>query len=232
MKSKGFITASLIAALALFSGSFASATPISGLANIAGNVVVSATAINFNPSFTSTAGAMETGSFAGLTGGTIQSLSGGPVTGSVSVPSFIQFSQGVSQPVIFDLNFIAPGVGTLAGCSSSTPGSACTPPGSPFTLFQLTSNTIIAALQVNGNAYTGSAATGSTFTTGIFSTQSAIMGTLPDIYNTLINGGTVNATYSASFAASTAAVPEPGSLFLMGLSLVGAGLVARRRIRS
>ncbi len=170
-----------------------------------------------------------------MTGGTIQSLTGGPTTGILATPvtGFINFTTGVATPVTFDLTYIAPGVGTQAGCLSATPGSACTPTGSPFTLFQLTSNTVIAALQLNGVSYTGSSASGSSPTTAIFSTQSAINGTLPQIYSTLVSGGAVSGiTYSASFVATAPTIPEPASMMLMGVGLIGAGLIARRKIRS
>ena len=151
MNIKRFLTAGLLVIpLSFFAGS-AGATAITGQANIAGNVSVTATDVNFAPGFVPTTGATETGDFAGLTGGTIMSLHGGPVTGTVNVPDFMTFTTPAAT-VHFDLTFIAPGVGTLAGCSSSTPGAECTPAGSPFTLFQLTSNTVVATLQMNGDA--------------------------------------------------------------------------------
>jgi hypothetical protein len=211
----------------------AQAAPITGMANIAGNVGVTFTSINFNPSFVNTTGAMETGSFSGLTGGTIQSLSGGPSTGATNVPGFATFTTGVATPVIFDLTFISPGVGTAAGCTSAALGSSCTPPGSPFTLLQLTSSTVVATLQLNGSAYTGSAATGTTPTVGVFSTQLVAPGTIPAVLAQLAAGGVTGITYSASFIASpTNPVPEPASMLLLGLGLVGAGLVARRKVNS
>jgi hypothetical protein len=230
MKLKGSLFAGLLATAAFFNAGSARAAAVTGQANIAGNVSVDLTSIVFNPSFTNTPGALETGSFAGLTGGTIMSLVG-PATGTVNVPNFISFNAGVATPITFDLTFIAPGVGTQAGCGSSTPGALCTPNGSPFTLLQLTSSTVVASLQLNGVAYTGSAASGSSATTGVFSTQTVIGGTLPAIISALNSGQRLQGiTYSASFVASP--VPEPASMLLMGLGLAGAGLIARRKSKA
>ena len=228
MKFNRLLLSSLLAVPFSFFATSAQATPVNGQANIAGNVTVSATSINFSPTFVTTAGAMETGDFANLTGGSINSLSGGPQTGDTNVLKFVTFDKGVATPVYFDLTYIAPGVGTEAGCHSSAMGAECTPTGSPFTLFQLSSNTVIASLQLNGKSYTGSADTGSSYTTSIFSTQTALNGTIPEIVSALSSGQTLTGiTYSASFNATAA--PEPASLLLMGMGLVGAGLVARRK---
>ena len=230
MKFKSLLGAGLLAPM-LFVAASAQAESVSGQANIAGNVTVTANSINFAPTFVNTSGAMETGSFAGLTGGTIMSLTGGPVTGGTNVAGFINFNQGVASPITFDLTYIAPGVGTLAACSSSALGAECTPAGSPFTLIQLTSDTVVATLQMNGSAYTGSSASGASPTRGVFSTQSVVAGTIPQLIGQLQNGGSISGvTYSASFEASP--VPEPGSMLLMGLGLAGAGLIARRKVSS
>src|SRR3954453_13884859 len=228
MKFKTVLGAGLLAPMLFMAGS-AQAAAVSGQANIAGNVTVTANSINFAPTFVNTPGAMETGSFADLTGGTIMSLTGGPVTGGTNVAGFINFNQGVASPVTFDLTYIAPGVGTLAACSSSALGAECTPAGSPFTLIQLTSDTVVATLQMNGSAYTGSSASGSSPTRGVFSTRSVVAGTIPQLIGQLQNGGSISGvTYSASFEASP--VPEPGSMLLMGLGLAGAGLIARGKV--
>src|SRR5947208_1915726 len=113
MKLQGLLVAGLLAPL-LFTVNSARAAAVSGEANIAGNVSVNANSILFNSTFVNTPGAMETGSFAGLSGGTIMSLSGGPVTGTTDIPGFIHFTTGLATPVTFDLTYIAPGVGTLS----------------------------------------------------------------------------------------------------------------------
>ena len=229
---KPSLLTSLMAVPVLLLTSSAQAASITGTANIAGNVNVSGTTLAFAPTFTNTVGATETGSFAGLTSGTIGSLSGGSTTGAVNIPGFIMFTGGVAAPITFDLTYIAPGVGSAAACSSSAAGAECTPAGSPFTLIQLTSNTVLASLNLNGTAYTGSSATGSSSTVGIFSTQDVMYGTIPAVIAALQGGRTLTGiTYSASFIASPS-VPEPASMLLMGIGLLGAGLIARRKTRA
>lgn len=225
---------SLVAISTSFFSNSANATPVTGLANIAGNVTVSGSSINFMPTFESTGNATETGDFTGLTGGTMMSLSNGPVTGATSVPDFIIFS-GLAKPIHFDLNYIAPGVGSLSGCGSASPGSSCTPFGSPFSLFQLSSNTVIAALQLNGVAYTGNASDGVSTATSIFSTQTVLNGNIPAIVSLLQSGQSLSGiTFSASFQVTPPTpeanpVPEPATLLLLGLGLSALSFVARRK---
>ena len=73
------------------------------------------------------------------------------------------------------------------------------------------------------------AATGTSPTTAVFSTQLVVPGTIPAVLAQLAAGGVSGITYSATFD-STNPVPEPASMLLLGIGLVGAGLVARRKI--
>ena len=103
MKFNKAIWASVFAVPALLFTSAAKGAPVTGMSNIAGNVTVTGSAIAFSPTFTSTTGAMQTGSFSGLTGGTIQSLTGGPVTGDTMIPGFISINKSFGAPVTFEL---------------------------------------------------------------------------------------------------------------------------------
>jgi hypothetical protein len=149
------------------------------------------------------------------------------LTGNISIPNFITFSQGVASPITFDLTQILPGTGTAANCTNGS-GNPCTPAGSPFTLTQ-SSTGVTVNLAFLGNAYTGTAASGTTPVSSLFTTQIVMpCNTDASCLALLGAGGTIDASYSASFVAS--AIPEPSSLFLIGAGLVGMGSLARRKL--
>src|SRR5665213_1558562 len=81
--------------LALMTGASLSATPVTGVANIDGTVIVDTNGIHFFDNLNvpnQFNAASSTGSYSGLTGGTIADLTGPPVTGPVSIANFATFN--------------------------------------------------------------------------------------------------------------------------------------------
>lgn len=219
-----------------FASSASAVTIISGSANITGNVNVTPNTIQFFNGSTPNTFApqgLSTGSFAGLTGGTIQELfvASEPVNTMIDVVDYATFLGGTVTPIDFDLTFIQAGFGTLAACASSAVGAECTPTGSPFTLIQGAQGVAV-FFTVDGTAYPavgGSGATGSP-TIGNFTSQFNVPGTIPGVLAQLQATGISGQSYSATFTATAAPEPSTGACFVFGAGLVGLSLIGRRRV--
>ena len=223
-----------VACTILFASSSLAEPILFGQASIDGAVTVTNTTVSFSANNGGAANAFNidsySGSFATLTGGSIQNLINGPVTGNTSIPGFATF-QTTAGLITFDVNHIDPGTGTSAACSDNTVGSVCTPAGSPFTLTQ-GANGVSFTFSVEGIAYTGMSSGGDSPADGLFTGQQ-VPGTITEVLGTLAsNGGTgsFSNSYSASFSADA---PEPGTFatFLIGAGLLGMGVIRSRRQR-
>jgi hypothetical protein len=144
-------------------------------------------------------------------------------------------------PIDFDLRDIrtngSTALGFCTGAQAAAPGDTCTLANSPFTLTNglidpLTGlvDTVSISLTVDAWGYTGSSGTNYNAATpyiGSFTTQQAIQGdNILSIVNTIQTGGSVTASWSATFTPGTA-TPEPESLFLAGLGLLALGCLRR-----
>jgi hypothetical protein len=222
---KGLRVIAVTSALVLMSGS-AFATAIgTGESNTGGTVLVNSSGIfftNFAPT------PPQSGSYTGTTAVTQGNLVGAP-TLTPNITGWATFTGAAGGPIIFDLQTINAGVGTLAGCSSNAIGSRCTPTGSGITLEQLATGVSISFSGV-GIAYTGTSGTGSTPTVVSFTSQNNVPGNITQIL-AAVNSTTgftnsVSATYDST---ASAAVPEPMTLSMMGIGLLGLGLLRRRK---
>lgn len=207
----------LLAVGSLLSTGSAFADPVSGMANIAGSVTVTKDTIAFFPTFSTPAGSLNTGSFAGLTGGTVNSvLTGGPTSGAVDYKDFITFNVAGSPDIDFDLTYIEKGNG---------------PDDSPFTFTQAGDNVVV-GLSLDGVSYYAGSNEMSSTTSGVYSTQLLVNGkSIADVIASVNAGEAITAqSYSATFTASP--TPEPATWLLMSAGLLGAGFIVRRKAQA
>lgn len=246
-----------IAAAVAGAVSVASATPIIGIANLSfGQVNITFGNVDWNPPINNppnfvktyggffTAGGANTGlfagpAFAGVTVGSVQDMSSFPDANFIPIgpgltPKFISFA--AKPGWIFDAYNLAPGSPI---------------PGSPYVLTE-TGGNVAATITLSGLACddgggnaNGVCDVGDDITkwTGIFSAQytnatiaslAAILGgCVPfplNVLGPLVCPALPNNTWSGTFEAT--ALPEPGSMALLGLGLVGLAATRRRSAKT
>jgi hypothetical protein len=185
-----------------------------------------------------------TGDFAAATNAMLLNLvgpggpSGPPVTGPVNVPGFAIF-QTPTGTIHVDLNDIpaAPAMVPVCNGTTDTVGTLCTPVftfsgvqyKSPFTLFQTGAHQTSITAEFDGIAYIPPPSSFSQLV-DVTTSQTATASIDQIISAATAGQPIVVSTFSAELQATS--IPEPGSILLMGLGLLGAGVIARKRIRN
>jgi MYXO-CTERM domain-containing protein len=168
-----------------------------------------------------------TGDFSTLatTSGTIRDLDSttAPAGMGFTLPNFIV---ATTRPDLeFTLNFIPFGAGTPAGCNNVS-GSVCTPPGSPFTITNLSDSESSVAITMRGTVSDGSGDPPSNFSAQ-FTTQLDM--TALEALNEITSFGFVQSSHSANL--TVIPIPEPGLAPVAMIVLGGIFAMRRRRAR-
>jgi hypothetical protein len=200
----------------------------------AGDVVVTATTINWQPDISGYVSCLQVGGGTSVTSvgdGTLAAppaYTGAATINDLTIPTsggeagFMSFIGG-GVDMLFDLTGLGPGSTSL--CSSTMiNGDSCSAfAGSPFLLTKNNGGTSV-SLSANGTiADTGGSLS---FWSGAFTTQ--IDGSSPLQIETIINtrGGSIQSSFSGEF---NVGVPEPVSMALLGGGLLALAVIKRRK---
>ena len=180
----------------LLLGTFSIASPGGGPVNISLN----------NIDFGAMAGQYDisdaTGGFSSLVGtdaGMIGNINNPPyvVNTPVNTPMWLTFA--AAPNISFELQVLVGGVSGAAQCGAvAAANQACTPPGSPYNLFNTSATSSTASFDVTGLEIDSSTNTSVAFT-GLFTSQFINMN-YQQILAIVNGGGTIETSYSGSFS--------------------------------
>jgi len=236
VKLTGKLAAAALLATLTATTAFANAIA-PGTADFTGELLVGPSSLNFfNGAGTTpnifdpgTGANSSTGSFAGLTGGTLANITVpvGTCVGAGCVGVITWNVPSAPGGVIdFNLTDILAGFGSgpCSGAAANNIGNECTPTGSPFTLLQTPTGVEI-LFSESGVAYTPPSSGGTTSISGLLSATITTDGTITSVLAAIANGTIGLQGYSASFSTQgpTQATPEPSTILV---TIAGLGLIA------
>lgn len=128
----------------------------------------------------------------------------------------------------FNLAGIFAGVNPVGTCL--TAGTECTPAGSAINLENIGGGNSSATISLFGTVTGSGAAAGTSNFEGILSAQ--FTSPYQDVVNTLVTTGEFETTFSGSFTATPAVIPEPSTYVLMGSGILALAGVSMRRRRT
>lgn len=162
-----------------------------------------------------------------------------PVNTAISVANFLSGFTS-SNPEYSDLNFtltFIPNASSSTGACVGAIGIGQSCNLGAFQITQSTANSLTVSLNMDGIFNDPSLGISSLMATGAYSTQGLLLGshgntigTVPQLLAEINSGGSISASYSATFNSTGAPVPEPATLFLLGTGLLGVGFGSKRRL--